>query len=156
MKKLLLLASVFALADLHAAHAQTSPPPADSTVARPRPARPQRDRISHDEVAGSQALTAFDLVQSLRPMWFNRTRQGMTAGSTGTPMDERSEPLIVIMGTAVLGGKEALRDVPIGQVYSLEFLSPSQAHMRYDRMPRDGAIVIHQTAASDPATRPRG
>jgi hypothetical protein len=150
MKKLLILAALLLAVDVVPAQLQAQTTPA--ATARPRR---QRDRISHDEVVQSSATTAYDLVQGLRPMWFNRS-QGRLTNAPSSPGDEASQGLIIILDTSVLGGKESLREVAIGQVYSVEFLTPAQAHMRYDRNSRDGAIVIHATAESDAAAHPNG
>jgi hypothetical protein len=129
-----------------------------------------RDRISPEEVQRSTATDAYQLVQSLRSFWFTRrearlaTRlpatpkrdaEGLVDGmnshtpEAGTPEEaEGPDGLIVILDRTLLGGPEALREIPINRVLSVEFLSSAQASSRYGRRSRDGAIVVH-TLGSD-------
>lgn len=133
--------------------------------------RPERNRISAEEVRASTATDAYQLVQSLRSMWFTRrearlaTRlgpaprrdpEGMIAesgpqGAESTPNDVpgANDGLIVLLDVALLGGRESLREIPINRIASVEFLTPEQARLRYDRRARDGAIVVHTLGAGD-------
>ena len=143
--------------------------PAHAQGAAPRAAAHARDRISPEEVRGSTATDAFQLVQSLRSIWLARREarlktpaapparrdvegliDGVHAGAPEGPSSgEAEEPtgLIVLLDTALLGGRESLREIPINQIESVEFLSPEQARRRYNRPTRDGAIVVHTLGA---------
>ena len=143
--------------------------PAHAQGAAPRAAAHARDRISPEEVRGSTATDAFQLVQSLRSIWLARREarlktpaaprarrdvegliDGVHAGAPEGPSSgEAEEPtgLIVLLNTALLGGRESLREIPINQIESVEFLSPEQARRRYNRRARDGAIVVHTLGA---------
>jgi len=135
----------------------------------PAAAAHARDRISLEEVRRSTATDAFQLVQSLRSIWLAR-REARLATPPGPPARrdveglidgvKASEPqgvsaeeaegptgLIVLLDTALLGGRESLREIPINQIESVEFLSPEQARRRYNRRARDGAIVVHTLGA---------
>jgi hypothetical protein len=131
--------------------------------------RHERNRISADEVRGSTATDAYQLVQSLRSMWFTRrearlsVRPGPAArrdpegplpqptqsAAQSAPTDEDRDGLIVLLDVELLGGRESLREIPINRIASVEFLTPEQAQLRYDRRARDGAIVVHTVGAGD-------
>ena len=124
-----------------------------------------RDRISSEEVRSSTATDAYQLVQSLRSIWFTRHEdrlrvaaqpvvkrdaEGLIDEVTAHPVQESSheevegpEGIIVLLDNALLGGRESLREIPVNRIESVEFLSPEKARMRYDRRARDGAIVVH-------------
>lgn len=161
MKRLFALAlplALLALAD--AAHAQTTPVGATTE----RSTRRNRDRIEQEEVVKSGAQTAFDLVQSARPMWLNRHRPSMrsaVAGNTSNDLDPRAsagdsgngDDLIVLLDGTYMGHREALRDIAITQVWSVEYLSPTAVRLRFDRQTRDGAVVIYTNASNDAGAR---
>jgi len=134
-------------------------------------ARHERDRISPEEVRGSTATDAYQLVQSLRSIWLMRHEGRLATRFAPTPkrdaeglVDEVSahtpqagspeeaegpDGLIVLLDRALLGGPESLREIPINRVQSVEFLSPEQARARYGRRTRDGAVVVHTPGGSD-------
>jgi len=131
----------------------------------------ERDRISREEVRGSTATDAYQLVQSLRSFWFTRrearlaTRlpatpkrdvEGLVDGMNAhtpqaDPPEEAEGPdgLIVFLDRTLLGGPESLREIPLNRVLSVEFLSSAQAGARYGRRSRDGAIVVHTLGTGD-------
>src|SRR5215213_7903328 len=138
---------------------------------RPPAAAHERDRISPEEVRGSTAADAFQLVQSLRSFWFAR-REGRLATRLAPsprrdpegPLAQESSPavqnaprdegegadgLIVLLDGTLLGGRESLREIPIDRVLSVDFLSPEQARTRLGRRARDGAIVVHTRGGAD-------
>jgi hypothetical protein len=65
-----------------------------------------------------------------------------------------TDDLIVLLDQTQLGGVDELKQIPIAGVYSVEFLSPAQARIRLDRTTRDGAIIVHTSAADDPGAKP--
>lgn len=131
--------------------------------------RHERNRISAEEVRGSTVTDAYQLVQSLRSVWFTRrearlsTRmrpsprrdpegvlpQADQSPAQNAPTDEDRDGLIVLLDVELLGGRESLREIPVNRIASVEFLTPEQAQLRYDRRARDGAIVVHTLGAGD-------
>jgi hypothetical protein len=150
MKVLLLLALPLALAGEASLLAAQSGAP---TTRAEHGAHRNRDRIDHEEVVRSTATDAYQLVQSLRGMWFNRHEARLNTEATSS---EGNEGLVVLLDNALLGGKDALHEIPMVQIYSVEFLTASQLHQRYDRNARDGGIVVHTGPDSDPGVRPAG
>jgi hypothetical protein len=73
---------------------------------------------------------------------------GAVQAATPEP-EEGASGVIVLLDGALLGGRESLREIPLNRVNSVEFLTPEQARMRYDRRTRDGAIVVHTLGAGD-------
>ena len=144
----------------------TTPMHAQRVSAAPRH---ERNRISAEEVRGSTATDAYQLVQSLRSMWLSRrearlsTRprpaprrdpegvlpQADQSPAQNTPTDEDRDGLIVLLDVELLGGRESLREIPVNRIASVEFLTPEQAQLRYDRRARDGAIVVHTLGVGD-------
>lgn len=144
------------------------PAPAHAQRASAAP-RHERNRISAEEVRGSTATDAYQLVQSLRSMWFTRREarlstkfrpsprrdpegvlpQADQSPAQNTPTDEGRDGLIVLLDVALLGGRESLREIPVNRIASVEFLTPEQAQLRYDRRTRDGAIVVHTLGVGD-------
>jgi hypothetical protein len=137
--------------------------------ARAQQPAPARDRISAEELRGSTATDAYQLVVSLRSMWLTRHEDRLRAPSrppvhrdaegyiesVREPHPQASHPddvesadgLIVVMDGTLLGGRDALREIPIDRIGSVEYLSPEQARLRLSRRARDGAIVVHTLAA---------
>lgn len=144
--------------------------PAHAQHAAPAP-RQERNRISAEEVRRSTATDAYQLVQSLRSIWLarhearlrtppgppvRRDPEGPIAQPTSPAVQaaqadepEEADGLIVLLDAALLGGRESLREIPIDRIDFVEFLTPEQARMRYDRRARDGAIVVHTLGTGD-------
>lgn len=130
-----------------------------------------RNRISPEEVRASTATDAYQLVQSLRSMWLSRREARLSTPFAAPPRRDPEGPiaqeapsavqasssqdtgeasgLIVILDQALLGGRDALHEIPLNRVQSVEFLTPEQARMRYNRRARDGAIVVHTLGEGD-------
>ena len=152
----LILAAIAAPA--HAQHAASAP-------------RQDRNRISAEEVQRSTATDAYQLVQSLRSIWLARREARMSTQSGPAPRRDveglndnvgsravqtlpTDEPegaggLIVLLDSELLGGRDSLREIPINRIAFVEFLTPQQAQLRYDRRTRDGAIVVHTLGAGE-------
>ncbi|MFL5385607.1 MAG: hypothetical protein ACJ8GN_24065 [Longimicrobiaceae bacterium] len=133
--------------------------------------RQERNRISAEEVQRSTATDAYQLVQSLRSVWLSRREarlrttpgppvrrdpEGPIAQATSPAVQaaqaneaEGADGLIVLLDAALLGGPESLREIPVNRIAFVEFLTPEQARLRYDRRARDGAIVVHTLGAGD-------
>lgn len=95
-----------------------------------------RNRINSTEIqeALSRNITnAWDLVQTSRPMWLRQSATGL-GGS--------AQQLVVFENTIRLGGVAALRNVPLGNVSAIRFLSPSEAGGEFGTDVNYGAIQI--------------
>lgn len=133
--------------------------------------RHERNRISAEEVRGSTATDAYQLVQSLRSAWFMRREARLSTKFRPSPRrdpegvlpqvdrspvqnaltDQDRDGLIVLLDVELLGGRESLREIPIDRIASVEFLTPEQAQLRYDRRARRGDRRAH-TRGGGPLT----
>lgn len=103
---------------------------------------PSRDRnmITTEELATVNGLSAYEVVQRLRPHWLN-ARGG--ARSLGL----RTE-IVVFSDNIRLGGVEALRNLPANGIRQMEYLDGPSASNRLPGVGSGehiaGAIVIHR------------
>ncbi len=98
--------------------------------------RYERNRISSDEIAQGLSRNinnAYDLIQSMRPQWIR-------TGSTG--FGGAASTLAVFEDNNRLGGVEALRSYPLGNVSAIRFLQPSEAGALFGLDVNYGAIQI--------------
>jgi hypothetical protein len=89
------------------------------------------NRITADEVANAGVATAYDAVDRLHRNWF----RDYTSGGTG-------EVVVYMNNQKVEGGKEALRQIPAGDVALLEYLKSADAVMRFGPDAKFGAIIL--------------
>lgn len=97
-----------------------------------------RNKISTEEIRASSASNAYDLVRTLRPAWL-RTR----GYSSLVEMSTGPEIKVYVEGVRQ-GNQEALRNISLHDVASLEFLDSNSATQRYGRDNTHGAIVIER------------
>lgn len=117
-----------------AACAQVSP-----GEARPVPEqRAKSTVITQEEIRTAGAANAYDLVQSLRPMWLN-----MRGSIAHTPT---AGDIIVYLGVAKLGGLAALREVSASSIVSAEYLDAPKANYRFGKGHQFGAIILSQVS----------
>ena len=94
-----------------------------------------RNRISGDELRGTTATNLYDAIHSLRPQWLvKRGARSLTPGMEGD--------IVVYQEVTRLGGPDILRSIAVGDVQEAQFLSPSEATMRYGTGHPHGAIVV--------------
>jgi hypothetical protein len=86
-----------------------------------------------DEIRGSGSATAYDVVESLRPMWLTKR---------GTQSFFFDKDVIVYLDAARLGDRTALREIPAMTVASMRFLDAKDANFRYGQGHPYGAIVV--------------
>lgn len=131
------LASLFLLAALTFAGGCVSSPSANGAGAGATPgASGQRSRtasITADEARETGASNAYDVVQSLRPMWL-RTR--------GTQSVTQDVGIAIYLDNTRLGGLETLRQVGVADVESIQYYSAAQAQARWGQDNAQGAIVV--------------
>lgn len=89
------------------------------------------NRITADDIANAGVATAYDAVDRLHRGWF----RDYTSGGTG-------EIVVYMNNQKVEGGKEALRQIPAGDVALLEYLKSSDAVMRFGPDAKFGAIIL--------------
>lgn len=91
-------------------------------------------KISQDEIqeAGNISNT-YNLVRRLRPQWLRKRGRS----SVQQPGD-----IIVYVDGAEQGGPEALRQIDVIDLKSVEFLDPGKATMRYGGGHDNGAIRV--------------
>ena len=109
----------------------TNAPP--SAASHPTPARRDSKLILLDEIRASGAATAFDLVQSLRPMWL--TKRG--------PQSIQNEGEVhVYVGDTRMGDIDALREIAAASIASIRYLDAKEANYKFGQGHPYGAIVI--------------
>lgn len=104
----------------------------------PRPARgggapPDPHFITLDEIRRSGEATAYDVVESLRPMWFHKR------GQQSILFDGDIQ---VYNGDARLGDRSVLHEIAATSIASLRFLDAKDATYRYGASHLHGVIVI--------------
>ena len=110
-----------------------------------------RDRnaaIAREEIERSGAANAYEVVQSLRPVWL-RTR-GLSKLDELTTVEGDLEVTVrpgaptirVYLDGAQVGGVEALRQIAAPAVASIGYLNPTAATMRWGSGHDHGAIVV--------------
>lgn len=121
---------------------------------------PRKDpnRILQQETQNTSARNVYELVQSLRPQWLRihglqtmRTTTVETTDGKGHVANATvgDEPQIVVyVNTVRFGTVDALRDLPLSNVTSLEFVSPARATLLWGGGHIHGAIVVHTSAES--------
>lgn len=89
--------------------------------------------ITLDEIQNSGLATAFDVVETLRPMWLNKR---------GPQSFVNDGDVWVYMENARLGGRSSLREIAAASVGSMQYLDVKDANYRYGQGHPYGAIVI--------------
>ncbi len=90
--------------------------------------------ITLAEIRQSNAVNAFELVQSLRPLWLNA--RGQSSIRSG-------DQVVVYLNNIRLGNVASLRDIATVNVGSVEYVEPRYANMRWGTGHTQGAIVVH-------------
>ena len=101
----------------------------------PRSAPSNRNLITADEIAKSNASTAYDAIERLRPA-FLRTR-GAQSLQNPTPV----APLVYLDGMRY-GGVAALAQIPAMGIISIQYLSALDASQRFGLGNEGGAILV--------------
>lgn len=99
--------------------------------------RRNRNLILMDEIQRASAGNAYDLVQALRPNWFHtRGEHSISDGSQGLDV------LIVYLDNARLGGAQALRQIPVQSLTSIQYFDAKAATYRWGNGHTHGAILV--------------
>jgi hypothetical protein len=91
------------------------------------------DVLSVEEIGSNPGMTAFELVQRLRPGWL-RTR--------GASSINNNRPLQVYVDGMPMGDPRALRGIDPGAVRSMRYLSAIEATQQFGTDHTNGAILI--------------
>jgi hypothetical protein len=89
--------------------------------------------IPFEEIRASGVATAFELVETRRPMWLNKR---------GPQSFMHEGDVVVYLNNARMGYRAALREIAVSQIGGISYLTPSQADYRYGQGHPYGAIVI--------------
>ncbi len=84
------------------------------------------NRITQEELADYTTLNALDAIRRLRPRW----------------LQVRGDTPVAILDGARLGSPDALRSVAVSDVASMQYLSASDATLRYGTNFPAGAIEV--------------
>ena len=96
-----------------------------------------RDLITRAEIERSNAGSAYELVQTLRPEWL-RPRGVATLQF----QSQKNEILVVYLNRIRLGALETMYEVALGQVWYLRYFSAAEATYRWGVGHLQGAILI--------------
>lgn len=107
----------------------------------PTPARRDSKLILLDEIRASGAATAFDLVQSLRPMWLNKR---------GPQSIQNEGEVHVYVGDTRMGDVDALREIAAASIASIRYLDAKEANYKFGQGHPYGAIVISTVFPPNP------
>lgn len=94
--------------------------------------RRSQNRITQEELVDYTTLNALDAIRRLRPRWLQA--RGATAGGSNEP--------VAILDGARLGSPDALASVAVSDVSEMQYLSASDATMRYGTNFPGGAIEV--------------
>ena len=126
---------------------------ASSNTQRTGSATAEHHPITLEEIENVGAGNAYDLVQVRRPAWlrtrgtqsFNEGARGAGGGSgadAGVASRPGQTPIVVYLGSARLGGVEALRQIDIRTIGSVEYLGRAAADYRFGPGHLHGAIIL--------------
>ena len=120
-----------------------------SVTSQVPPPVPDRNVITIDEVLGSDAVHALELIERLRNSWlttrgmdsFREFSRGQGAGRSlsVTPGEDR---LVVYLDQVKLGGPDKLREIPTASIESLRFFDATAATYRWGGGHSHGAILV--------------
>ena len=97
--------------------------------------------ITAPELARSEAGSTYDAIRHIRP-------EMLRSRDPGSLMLFKGRYPAVAVDNRVLGGVDALRAIPAGQVARLEYVSAWKAANRYGRTFRDGIVLVQTRDSS--------
>ncbi len=106
--------------------------------------------VSVAEIRSQDFRNAYEVVQRLRPTWLTKntapTRLGMTVGGGGGVQTDSGSGLLVYLDNTRLGGVNALRDITVAGIGSIEYMDAAKATATLPGIGSSavsGAIVVH-------------
>lgn len=121
------------LAGLFVGAGACAPPSSSSSAATVASQGGGRNFIGPEELRTAAAANALDLVRSLRPMWLNKR---------GPQSLHYEGEIVVYLSTARMGGVQALSEISVASLTSLQFLDVAAANYRFGPGHPYGAIVV--------------
>ena len=91
--------------------------------------------ITEEEITGSGAATAYDLVRGLRPMWLTPRGRHSTQNPAG-------DIIWVYVNSTRLGAPDALQQVAAADVGTIRFYDAGAANYRFGTGHLNGAIQV--------------
>lgn len=108
----------------------------------------ERDVILAAEIQQRPAANAYELVQALRPQWL-RTRgtQNLPGkldpeGSGQGVGEALGQDVVVYLDHARMGGRSALRGIPLSSVQYIRYFNAAAANYRWGAGHTQGAILV--------------
>ena len=84
-----------------------------------------RDVITREQIAETQAITAYDAIRTLHPQWL-RARGQTTGLADATPLT----PTVYLDGTR-MGGLDVLGVYQVRDIHEIHYLDPGRAAIKY-------------------------
>jgi hypothetical protein len=114
---------------------------AQQTERVPRPPKSSSTLITEAEIdrARPNVGSAYDVVQSLRPRWL-RSRDILNLPSSGG-RDMQMTQVHVYMNDRDMGDLEFLKSIPAEQIYTLQYVSTTEAGVRFGPSSGPGIVV---------------
>ena len=97
---------------------------------------PARDVITREQIAETQAITAYDAIRTLHPQWL-RARGQTTTASSGQPLTAT----VMLDGTR-MGGLDVLAVYQVRDIFEIRYLDQGKAGIRYGMGYPRGVIEI--------------
>lgn len=106
------------------------------------PVRAQRRPITAEEIqrAGSTVSSAFDAVERLRPRWLQAPRDVVELGGASQDAAVRFANLHVYQDDRDMGSVDYLKTVPVERVFTIKWLSMTEAGVRFG--PSEGPVLV--------------
>lgn len=95
-----------------------------------------RDLITRDQIAETQAITAYDAIRTLHPQWL-RARGQTTSADNPTALT----PTVFLDGTR-MGGLDVLAVFQVRDIFEIQYLDQGKAGIRYGMGFPRGVIEI--------------
>jgi hypothetical protein len=95
-----------------------------------------RDVITREQIAETQAITAYDAIRTLHPQWL-RARGQTTSATSGTALT----PTVMLDGTR-MGGLDVLAVYQVRDIFEIRYLDQGKAGIRYGMGFPRGVIEI--------------
>lgn len=121
MKKLLLVSWFILMGAACAGTGTTSAP------------RPDRSRLTPEEIQRTGGTDALTVIQTLRPQWLQRR---------GTATLDQRETVKVYLDGSLMGGPDQLRHINAHSINSMQHLDGLEATQRYGLDHGQGAILV--------------
>jgi hypothetical protein len=103
---------------------------------RPRSSPLNQYLIEGDELKVETAQNLYDVVRLQRPSWLTKTVRNA----------QGNDAIVVYLNDRKIGTLNVLRDIPVAAAQSLQYLSPTEAQLRYGPTHGSMAAIIVEVA----------